>query len=231
MDRLLHRQSPITGALQTEGLGGEKYSTGKIDSQGIWNCGDTECSSDWTICGFSMGPAFYGTSVLTVDTTNIAEVQNNDFLTAWTRGPRPHVPTDSLRQGHLKRGGDQPHAWSSIYMADLARRIGRQYREPQEHSRQHHARSDEADRDAGGAAAHWPHATALGLLATLRDGAYLYTYPIGDWGLSNIVICRVAADDLVFDAAQYECLAQGPEADWVTGILAGEHDEYWSYDG
>ena len=64
-----------------------------------------------------------------------------------------------------------------------------------------------------------PDAIALGLLAILRDGEYIYTYSIA--GPSNIVVCRVAADNSVFDVGEYECLAHGSETDWVAGIPAG----------
>lgn len=35
-------------------LGGDKCRTGKLGSKVIWSCGDMECGSDYTNCGFSM---------------------------------------------------------------------------------------------------------------------------------------------------------------------------------
>jgi hypothetical protein len=104
-------------------------------------------------------------------------------------------------------------------MGDLARSIGRERHVPRNAVASITLGPTKPIATRIGPAAHRPNAVAPGLLAILRDGDYIYTYSIA--GPSNIVVCRVPADDSVFDAGEDECLAHGSETDWVTGILAG----------
>ena len=52
-----------------------------------------ECDGDYSVCGFSMGLAFYGTSsVMTVDTDGITNVDDNTFLKSWSDDTQPEAP-------------------------------------------------------------------------------------------------------------------------------------------
>ena len=61
-----------TGLLATKNLVGDKCRSSKLGNKVIWNFGDMWCDFDYTICGFAMGPAMYGTDdVMVVNTTGI----------------------------------------------------------------------------------------------------------------------------------------------------------------
>ena len=64
-----------TDQLQTKDLLGDKCRSSKLGDKVIWNCGDMMCSDDYTVCGFAMGPAMYGTDdVMTINTTGISQI-------------------------------------------------------------------------------------------------------------------------------------------------------------
>lgn len=82
-----------TGALGSKKINADKGRTGKIGDKIVWNFGDMQCADDWRVCGLSMGSAFYGTkSIMTVNTSDVDLVQNNDFLQAWSGDTLPQSP-------------------------------------------------------------------------------------------------------------------------------------------
>ena len=162
-----------------------------------------------------MGPAFYGTSsVLTIDTDGVTNVNDNDFLQPWSDDTAPLAPqtgwgmdtsnvaaindTHGVAYGwEIWRGAsdgsivDRGVAVASITLGDtkpIATRVGPLLT--------------------------GPDAIQLGLLATLRDGDYIYTYSIG--GSSNLIIGRVPASDSVFDLSQYTFLQAGTSDIWLS---------------
>lgn len=207
----------FTGPVGSENITADKGRTGKVGDKVIWNFGDMECAGDWTICGFSMGPAFYGTdSVMVVDTSKVDQVQNNDFAQAWSGDTPPQSPQwawgmDTSNVAEINSTHGVAFAWEAWRGA-----------------------SDGSTTDRGNAVVSvtlgadkpiaqrvgplltGPDSVALGLLAILRDGNYVYTYSEG--GPSNVVVGRVPADDSVFDATKYEFLQHGTSDTWASGI-------------
>jgi len=57
-----------------------------------------------------------------------------------------------------------------------------------------------------------PNALALGLLAIIRQGDYVYVYTKG--GPTNIVVGRVRSSDDVFDSSKYEFLEASDYKTW-----------------
>lgn len=207
----------FTGKMQTDNLGGDKCRSSKIGDKVIWNCGDMECGGDWTICGFNMGPAFYGTSdVMTVNTTGVDNIADNNFVSAWSGDPTPVAPQTSW-------GMDTSNvaAINSTHGIAYAWEIWR-------------GASDNSIVDRGNAVIAvtlgetkpiatrvgplltGPDVIQMGLLAILRADNYIYTYSIG--GPSNIIVGRVAADDSAFTASKYEFLTHGSSDSWTTGV-------------
>ncbi|KAB2573485.1 hypothetical protein DBV05_g7895 [Lasiodiplodia theobromae] len=198
----------FSGTLGTNGLGGDKCRSSVLGDKVIWNCGDMECAGDWRVCGFSMGPAFYGTnSVMVVNTTGIALVQDNDFATAWSGDPAPQAPQTAwgmdtsnvaaINDTHgiayaweIWRGApdgsfvDRGNAVVAVTLGEMkpiATRVG--------------------------PLLSGPDAVQMGLLAILRDGNHIYSYSMG--GPSGIMVSRVAASDDALEAAKYEFLVAG----------------------
>lgn len=207
----------FTQTLQTQGLGGDKCRTSKLGDKVIWNCGDMECGGDYTICGFSMGPAFYGTSsVMTVDTDGITNVDDNTFLEPWSGDAPPEAPQtgwgmDTTNVAHLNDTTGVAFAWeiwrgasdgSIVNRGNAAAAIT--------------LGTDKPIARRLGPLLTGPDTIQLGLLAIMRHGEYVYTYSIG--GPSNIIVGRVKADDSVFDASQHEFLSHGSTSDWVSGV-------------
>jgi hypothetical protein len=207
----------FTGELGAKDLVGDKCRSGVIGDKVIWNCGDMICGTDLTTCGFSMGPAFYGTdSVMTVDASGPRHVEENDFLRAWYADSPPELPQTHfgmdtsnvvpINDTHgvayarqIWRGAedgsyvDQGNAVASITLGDtkpIATRIG--------------------------ALLTGPDDVEMGLLAILRDAEYIYIYSLG--GPSKLVVSRVAATDDVFDIAKYESLEFSSNNTWSAGI-------------
>ncbi|KAJ6458617.1 hypothetical protein C8R47DRAFT_145914 [Mycena vitilis] len=220
----------FTDTLQAKGLAGDKCRSSVLGSKVIWNCGDMQCGDSFINCGFSMvrthyadaikskplqGAAFYGTSsVMTVDTTGIALVQDNNFAAAGSDDAQPVSPQTAfgmdtsniaaINSTHgvayaweIWRGAsdgsfvDRGNAVVSVTLGDtkpIATRVGPLLTDA--------------------------NAVQLGLLAILRDGDFIYTYSIG--GPSGILVGRVAASDAVFTASAYEFLVAGSTTDWNT---------------
>ena len=205
----------FTGTLASKPVVGDKCRTGTIGDKIIWNCGDVMCQPDWTVCGFSMGPAFYGTSsVMTIDTDGVTNVNNNDFMQPWLGDSAPVAPQtnwgmDTSNVAAINDTHGVAYAWeiwrgasdgsivnrgiavASITLGDtkpIATRVGPLL--------------------AG------PNAIQLGLLAILRDGDYIYTYSIG--GPSNLLVGRVSASDDVFDSTKHTFLQPRTSKTWVS---------------
>lgn len=201
----------------TSNLNGDKCRTGKIGDKVIWNCGDMMCGDDVNICGFGMGPGFYGTdSVMKVNTADVTLVQNNDLVNAWIDDEPPQSP-----QWAWGMDTSNVAAINDTHGVAFAWEIWR-------------GASDGSIVNRGNAAAvvtlgdNMPIATRigplltgadkiqLGLLAILRDGNYIYTYSIG--GPSKVIVGRVAADESAFDQSKHEFLQYGTSDTWVSDI-------------
>lgn len=167
-----------------------------------------------------MGPAFYGTDdVMVVNTTGVVNVQDNNFMQAWSGDPAPVAPQtawgmDTSKVAPINDTHGVAYAWEiwrgasdgSIVQrgnAVAAITLG----------------STKPVATRVGPLLTGPDAIALGLLAILRDSDYIYTYSIG--GPSNIIVGRASADDSVFDATKYQFLSHGSSTDWVSGIPEG----------
>ena len=214
-----------TGALAGKNLMGDKCRTGKIGNSVIWNCGDMMCPSDYTVCGFGMGPAFYGTSdVMTINTDNVQYVQNNNLMLPWSGDTVPQSPQTAwgmdtsnvvtINDTHgvafaweIWRGAsdgsivERGNAVSSVTLGQtmpIATRMGPLL-------------TDNT-------------AIALGLVAILRDGNYIYIY--SEAGPSKLTVTRVPADDRVFDASKYESLVFGTANTWQAGIPLKTDNKY-----
>lgn len=195
-----------TDTLGQKGLGGDKCRSSVLGDKVIWNCGDMECAGDWQVCGFSMGPAFYGTdSVMTINTTGATNVNDRLFATAWSDDPTPVAPQtgwgmDTTNIAALNSTTGVAYAWeiwrgapdNSIVNrgnAIVAVTLGET--------------GPIATRT--GPLLTGPDAIQLGLITILSDGGYVYSYSVG--GPSGVIIGRVStANDAAFDASQYEFL-------------------------
>ncbi len=195
---------------------GDKCRSSQLGDKVIWNCGDMMCSPDFTACGFSKGPAMYGTDdVMTINTTGIAQINNNDFLNAWADDPTPQAPQSAW-------GMDQSNAvqlndtHGVVYGFQIWRGASDGSFVPQGNAIGLVTLG--ADRPIAtriGPLLTGPNALGMGLLAILRDEDYIYLYTVG--GPSNLVVTRVAATEDIFDASNYESLLIGTTT-WSTGI-------------
>ncbi|ETN45660.1 uncharacterized protein HMPREF1541_09493 [Cyphellophora europaea CBS 101466] len=214
-----------TGDLATKNLMGDKCRSSKLGGKVIWNCGDMMCTPDYTVCGFAMGPAFYGTDdVMTINTDGVTHVNNNDFLQAWAGDAQPQKPQTSW-------GMDTSNvaAINDTHGVAYARQIWR-------------GAPDGSFNDQGNVVAAitlgdtqpvatrmgplltGPDVVEMGLLAIMRDGDYIYIYSMG--GPSKITVSRVHASDDVFDSTKYESLEYGSATEWSAGIPGKTDDKY-----
>ena len=194
-----------TGELATKDLYGDKCRSSKLGDKIIWNCGDMLCNPDYTVCGFAMGPAFYGTDdVGLINTDGITQIQDNDFVQAWEGDAPPESP-----QTHWGMDTSNVAAINETHGVAFARQIWR-------------GAPDGSYADQGNAVASitlgekkpvasrmgslltGPDVVELGLLAIMRDGDHIYIYSIG--GPSGITVSRVRASDDVFDLSKYDSL-------------------------
>lgn len=209
----------FTGGLAGKDVVGDKCRTSKLGDKIIWNCGDIGCNPDVLTCGFSMGPAFYGTGdVMTIDTTGVRYVQENDFLRPWHgdqvfSAPYQFWGMDTSNVAAINDTHGVAFAWQIFRGAP-----------------------NNGHEDRGNAVAvitlgeNKPIATrigplltgpdkiALGLIAVLRAENYIYIY--SDGGPSTVMVGRVPASDDVFDSSKYEFLEFGTSGSWVPGIPA-----------
>jgi len=207
----------FTGQLQKEKLGGDKCRSSVLGGKVIWNCGDMMCGNDVMTCGLSMGPAFYGTdSLMTVNTTGLTYVTENDFVQPWSGD-------EDIQKPYQSWGMDTSNvaAINSTHGVAYAYEIWRNG-------------PDGAAEDRGNAVAvvtlgaTKPIATRIGPLLTdnttihlgihsiLRDGNYVYIYSMG--GPTNIMVGRVEASDAVFTPSKYEFLKKDTNDTWISGI-------------
>jgi hypothetical protein len=219
----------FTGPMGKEGLGGDKCRSSSLGGRNIWNCGDMQCDSDATICGFDMGPAFYGTRhVSVIDTSAYSVISDYAFALPWPGDPKPVSPqtiygmdtsnvvpinetTGIAYVWEITRGapdGSHVNQGAGVVAVTLgptkpiAQRVGPLLTGPE--------------------------SVQLGLLAILNAGGYIYNYnQQGPFG--NILVGRVEAGDAAFYAKEYEYLAFPPDSttspEWVAGIPAAKDAE------
>ena len=213
----------FTGELAQKNLVGDKCRSSLLGNKVIWNCGDMWCDFDYTICGFAMGPAMYGTDdVMTINTTGITHIYHNDFLTPWEGDPQPKPPhefwgmdtsnTAAINDTHgvaygfeVWRGAGkdipQGNAVASVTLGEdkpIARRVGPLLTGPK--------------------------AIQMGMLAILRAGDYIYIYSAG--GPSRLIVTRVHASDDVFDVSNYETLEYATDNVWSNTIPGPKTKKY-----
>jgi hypothetical protein len=207
-----------TGELSGKDLVGDKCRSSQIGDKIIWNCGDMMCANDWTVCGFAMGPAMYGTDdVMTINTTGIVHIQNNDFLNPWAEDPAPEMPQThwGMDQSNIAPLND---THGVIYGYEIWRGAL-----DESFVRQGNAvglvslGEDKPVATRMGPLLTGPDALELGLLAILRDGDYIYIYSEG--GPSRLTVTRVPANaDAVFDPTHYETLLHDSLDTWEPAI-------------
>lgn len=158
-------------------------------------------------------PAFYGTDdVMTVHTTGLTSVQDNDFAQAWSGDRAPEAPQtawgmDTSNVAAINDTIGIAYAWEIWRGA-----------------------ADGSHVDRGNAIAavtlgpgkpiatrvgpllSGPSAVQLGLLAILRDGDHVYSYSMG--GPTGSVVGRVRAADDAFAASNYEFLSSADYTAW-----------------
>jgi hypothetical protein len=151
---------------------------------------------------------------MTVNTTGIAHVQDNDFVTAWSGDAKPVAPQtafgmDTSNVAAINSTHGVAYAWeiwrgasdgSFVNRGNAVVSVTLGVKKPIATRR--------------GPLLTGPHALALGMLAILRDGDFIYMYSIG--GPSGIIIGRVKASDAVFSASAYSFLKARSVSTWVT---------------
>ena len=220
----------FVGGLADLSLQGDKCRSSKLGSRVIWNCGDMQCGPSLEICGFSMGPAFYGTtSVMAIDTGSTTQVQDNTFLTPWHEDLGPPEEFGSWTWG-----------MDTSNIAALNDTHGIAYGRQSWRSTQFTEQIDQGNAVAiislgddkplatrQGPLLTGPDKIALGLLAILRVEDYIYIYSIG--GPTNLMIGRVlATESTIFNASSYEFLFYDPSSiteTWIPHVVP-DHTSY-----
>jgi len=175
------------------------------------------CGGDVMLCGLSMGPAFYGTdSVMTINTTGLTFVTENDFLQPWS-GDKDIQPP----YGAWGMDTSNVAAINSTHGVAYGYEIWRNGPDGSALNRGNAVAAITLNATKPIATRVGPLLTdnttiALGMMAILRDGNYVYIYSMG--GPSNIIVGRVEASDAVFTASNYEFLKNGTNDTWVPGI-------------
>ncbi|GAM83460.1 hypothetical protein ANO11243_014480 [Dothideomycetidae sp. 11243] len=204
----------FTDQMQAKQLQGDKCRTGNIEKTVIWSCGDMECGGDPNSCGFSMGPAFYGTgSVDTINTDGITDVNSNTFATAWDQDPPPVAPqtgwgmdTSNVAEINSTHGVAYVwEIWRSGSNDPIVNRGAGAVSVTLGQNRPMATRVGPLLSDASG--------LQLGLLAIMRAEQYIYVYSMG--GPSGVNVARVTASDDVFDPTKYQFLVSGTQT-WET---------------
>jgi len=207
----------FTDQLQKDGLRGDNCRTSKIGDKVIWNCGDMMCGNDIDTCGFSYGPAFYGTDdVMVVNTTGIDYVQSNDFSKPWSGDKAPQSP---WRSWGMYSSNIAPI--NSTHGVVYATQFWRNAPDGGTKARGNTVSSVTLGKNKPIATRKGPlltdaNAVSLGLLAILRDKDYVYIYSGG--GPSKVMVGRVPASDDVFDKSNYEFLKADTNDTWIPGI-------------
>lgn len=216
----------FTGQMGKEGLGGDKCRSSMLANKHIWNCGDMMCRSEETICGFDMGPAFYGTGhVSVIDAAAYTSISGYSFAVAWPGDPKPVLPqtsygmdTSNIAQINATTG--VAYVWEITRGAPdgshvdqgagiVAVTLG----------------SDKPIASRVGPLLTGPESVQLGLMAIINAGGYIYNYnQQGPFG--NILVGRVKADQSAFDAQNYEYLIfpsnSTSATQWIRGIPAAK---------
>ena len=212
----------FTGSMGTKGLGGDKCRSSYLGGKYLWNCGDMQCKSDYTVCGFNMGPGFYGTGdVMTINASAYDNIADYQFAGPWKKDPKPVSPQwaygmDTSNVAPINATTGVAYVWEITRGASDGSYV---------------------DQGAGIVAVtlgkHKPIATRVGplltgsdaiqvgLLAIMRDGNYIYSYSSAG-ALGNLIVGRVAANQDAFDAKKYQFLKSPASASsapvWVSGI-------------
>jgi hypothetical protein len=216
----------FTGPMGRHDLGGDKCRSSFLGGRHIWNCGDMMCSPDLDTCGFSMGPAFYGTkNVSVIDAAAHSNVGAFQFASPWHGDPKPIAPQSQYGMDtsniaaindttgvayvwEITRGGpdgsfvDQGAGVVAVTVGEtkpIATRLGPLLT--------------------------GPVSVQLGLFAILQSQAYIYNYnQQGPFG--NIIVGRVKANNAAFDASKYEYLVYPTDGNatpvWIRGIPAAK---------
>lgn len=219
----------FTGPLGKLGLGGDKCRSSFLGGRHIWNCGDMMCETV-DKCGFSMGPAFYGTkSVTVIDTAAHSNVGAYNFASAWHGDPKPVTPQTQygMDTSNIAPINDTT---GIAYVWEITRGA---------------PDGSYSDQGAGivavtlgatqpiakrlGPLLTGPKSVQLGIFSIIRYQKYIYNYSQqGPFG--NILVGRVKASDAAFDASRYEYLIFPPDNKtapiWKQGIptVAGAAD-------
>ncbi|PNS15724.1 hypothetical protein CAC42_4176 [Sphaceloma murrayae] len=215
-----------TDQMADKNLQGDKCRTGSIGGRVIWSCGDMECAGGVSVCGFSMGPAFYGTSdPMTVDTDGVSNPDENLFARAWEGDPRPVAPQwawgmDTSNVAEINATHGVAFVWEIWRGASDGNHVDRgagAVSVTLGPNRPVAARVGPLLSDA--------KALQVGLIGIMRDGEYIYSYSSG--GPSNVVVGRVRANDDVFSPSAYEFL-RFKEQTWerTGGIISADARDY-----
>ena len=213
----------FTGELASKNLVGDKCRSSVLGGKVIWNCGDMWCDFDYTICGFAMGPAMYGTKdVMTIDTTGIHHIYENDFLKAWEGDLEPQPPS--------KYWGMDTSNIAAINNTHGVAYGNQVWRGTGEDVRQGSVVAsitlgeDKPIATRRGPPLTGPDVVELGMLAILRAGDFIYIYSVG--GPSKLLVTRVNASDDVFDKDKYQSLEYNTTNTWTGGIPQPNTTEY-----
>lgn len=207
-----------SGILGTQGLQGDKARSSVVGGKTIWNFGDMDCPPDYTVCGFSMGPAMYDTTGdFTMNTKGIANINDALFASNYSTDGTPQDSGCSawgMDNSNIAAINDTAGV---VYSWEMYRGC--------------------TDNPAGvnkGLAVSlvtigddFPVATRLGplltdgsavqvgLLAVLAAENYIYSYTVSG---SNVLVGRVRpANNAPFSADNYEFLSSDGQT-WVPGI-------------
>lgn len=193
----------FTGELGQKNLYGDKCRSSELGGKIIWSCGDMWCDGDYQICGFAYNPAMYGTSeFMTVNTTGITAIYDNDFLKPWKGDPAPKLPFKfwGMDTSNIVAIND---THGIVYGYEVWRGTGKDQRRGNAIAWVTLG-EDKPIATRVGPRLTGPEAIEMGMLAILRDDQYIYIYSAG--GPSRLIVTRVSANEDVFDRHKYETL-------------------------
>ena len=212
------------GELADKNLVGDKCRSSVLGDKIIWNCGDMWCDFDYTICGFAMGPALYGTDdVMTINATGVTHIYKNDFLKPWSGDPEPELPSKfwGMDTSNVAAIND---THGVVYGFEVWRGTGVDVRRGNAVAWVTLG-EDMPIATRVGPLLTGPNAIEMGILAILRDGGYIYIYSAG--GPSRLIVTRVLASAYaIFDASQYQSLEYGSDNVWSNTIPSANTTQY-----